>query len=68
MQSAERPEAVRKLFEKFYYSIENQDLVSAKNIIHKIEILIGNDDSELAGCYVKLRLAGMKVKKSDKNQ
>ena len=68
MQSTERPETVRKLFEKFYRSVENQDLVSAKNIIHEIERLIGNDDSELAGCYVKLRLAGMKVKKSDKNQ
>ena len=67
MNSYERPIEVKNLFEKFYACIDNNDIAMAKVVLHELESLIGEDDSELVGCNVKLRLTSMRVKKNDQN-
>lgn len=57
MAAYERPLAVKKMFRVFYRAIDANDFENATNILTSLEEAIGNDDSELASCRVKLKLA-----------
>lgn len=57
MGADERPAEIKKLFAEFYDSISDCDLRTAELRIQELEHRIGNDDAELAGCRVKMRLA-----------
>lgn len=67
MKSDDRPEKVVKLFKKFYHAIDSNELSAAEETLAEISSLIGSDDSELAGCYTKLKLASIKVKMNDQD-
>ena len=56
MKAPERPQAVKILFKTFYDSLAGNNIESASNALSQLENLIGNDDSELAACRVKLKL------------
>lgn len=56
MKAPERPQAVKTLFKAFYDSLAGNNIESASTALKQLESLIGNDDSELAACRVKLKL------------
>lgn len=56
MGSVERPESVKNLFKDFYKAIDENNYQKSTEILSAIEKEIGNDDTELAGCRVKLDL------------
>ena len=56
MGANERPKEVQALFTQFYDELYEGNTNQAKDAIEKLESLIGKDDSELAGCRVKLKL------------
>jgi len=61
MRSTERPERVKALFAKFYDLLAlDGKLDDAEKCLTDIELLCGNDDSELAACRVKLKLQQMR--------
>lgn len=68
MQADERPEAIKQLFEEFYRSVDSQDILKASELLDRIEKEIGNDDSELASCRVKMKLLQFKGGVNGKNQ
>lgn len=68
MGASERPEAVKVLFKDFYKAIDDNNLQNATEILSVIEKEIGNDDTELAGCRVKLSLLKFAGGSDDKNK
>ncbi|MDO5151360.1 MAG: AAA family ATPase [Oscillospiraceae bacterium] len=68
MGVSERPEAVKVLFKDFYKAIDDNNLQKATEILSVIEKEIGNDDTELAGCRVKLSLLKFAGGSDDKNK
>lgn len=56
MKAPERPKAVKTLFKTFYDSLAGNNIETASTALKQLESLIGNDDSELAACRVKLKL------------
>lgn len=56
MHSTERPVEIKELFCKFYHWIDVGDVDKAEQILDTLKERIGNDDSEIAGCNVKLKL------------
>lgn len=57
MAAYERPVSVKTLFRSFYHSVDTNELERAADMLAKLEDTIGSDDSELAACRVKLKLA-----------
>lgn len=56
MHSTERPIEIKELFNQFYHWIDMEDAEKAEQILESLKEKIGNDDSEIAGCNVKLKL------------
>ena len=56
MHAPERPREIKELFKEFYQAIDRDDANIAERILMNIKNIIGEDDSEVAGCNVKLRL------------
>ena len=56
MKAPERPKNVKTLFRGFYDALKNNNIEVASATLTQLENLIGNDDSELASCRVKLKL------------
>lgn len=56
MKTLERPSAVKQMFDKFYECIDLKKFDIAENILKNIEETIGEDDSELVSCWIKLDL------------
>lgn len=56
MGANERPKAVKAMFEQFYDALSDGNIKQAEDAIRDLENLIGKDDSELAGCRIKLKL------------
>jgi predicted ATP-binding protein involved in virulence len=56
MRSNERPKRVKRLFDDFYEAIDEENYVSARNILDKIEGEIGTDDPEAVSCEVLLSM------------
>lgn len=56
MHSSERPKEIKELFQKFYHFIDEKDTVDAERTLEQLKDIIGDDDSEIAACNVKLRL------------
>lgn len=59
MDTTERPEKIKNLFEEFYCLLDDEKFDDAKNKISEIENEIGSDDPELTSCKVKLKFALM---------
>lgn len=51
-----RPPYVKELFYDFYHALDNKNFDNADKILSMLEEKIGQDDSELAACRVKLKL------------
>jgi len=62
MQSSERPWQIKNLFASFYESIDNGNVSEANDILNEIKLLIGNDDSEVVSCNIKLKLLQVRRK------
>ena len=56
MHSTERPAEIKALFQQFYHSIDMDDAERAEQVLNILNNKIGNDDSEIAACNVKLKL------------
>lgn len=56
MGANERPKAVKAMFDQFYDALSDGNIKQAEDAIRELENLIGKDDSELAGCRIKLKL------------
>ena len=56
MGVSERPEAIQKLFQKFYDYIDKQDIDMATTVLGELDDKLKGDDPELAACRVKLKL------------
>ena len=56
MHSSERPMEIKALFQKFYHFIDCEEIENAEQILNQLKEKIGDDDSEIAGCNVKLKL------------
>ncbi len=56
MGANERPKPVQDMFAQFYDALSEGNINHAEDAIKKLESLIGKDDSELAGCRIKLKL------------
>jgi predicted ATP-binding protein involved in virulence len=56
MNTAERPPEIKSLFNDFYGMIDDGNLQKAEEKLNILEKRLGGDDSELAGCRVKLKL------------
>ena len=56
MNSTERPVEIKKLFSDFYHYIDEEDVANAEKTLDILKERIGNDDSEVAACNVKIKL------------
>ena len=56
MHAAERPVEIKELFNQFYDQIDKREVERAERILNLLKEKIGEDDSEIAGCNVKLKL------------
>lgn len=56
MGVSERPEEVQILFSKFYSSLDNEDFIGAEEALDSLETLVGNNDTEVNSCRVRLEL------------
>ncbi len=63
MNSNERPKDVKELFQKFYQYIDGGDAATAEETLNQLKETIGEDDPEIAGCNIKLKLLEMRSKK-----
>ena len=59
MEVTERPQEIKALFDDFYNLLDEQDYEKAQQILNKLEEILGNNDSELAECRVRLELEQM---------
>lgn len=59
MEVAERPQEIKALFNEFYNDIDEQDYEKAQQALNKLEGILGNNDSELTECRVRLELEQM---------
>lgn len=62
MRSTERPAAIKDLFQQFYGWVDQGNIEKAEQVLECLKKKIGNDDSEIAGCNVKLKLLQMRRK------
>jgi predicted ATP-binding protein involved in virulence len=56
MDTLERPETMKIMFNKFYEYIDLKKFDMAENLLKDIEEKIGEDDPELVSCWIKLDL------------
>ena len=59
MDTHDRPQEIRKLFQKCYAAIDDERLDDAEKILADIENLIGADDPEAAGLHTTIRFERM---------
>lgn len=59
MEVSTRPDAVRSLFEQFYYLLDNEEWKQAEAVIEQLEAEVGNNDAEVNSCRVRLELEQM---------
>lgn len=59
MGVAERPQEIKELFDEFYNVIDEQDYEKAQHVLNNLESILGNNDSELTECRVRLELEQM---------
>ena len=63
MHSSERQMEIKALFQKFYHFIDCEEIEKAEQILNQLKEKIGDDDSEIAGCNVKLKLLKVRRKR-----
>lgn len=57
MQSTNRPVEIAELFNLFYSALQTSSFSEAHNYIDRLEALLDENDSELAACQSKLKIA-----------
>lgn len=62
MHSSERPMKIKALFQKFYHFVDCEEIENAEKVLNQLKEKIGDDDSEIAGCNVKLKLLKVRRK------
>lgn len=63
MNSSERPSEIKALFKTFYSFIDDENIEKAEQVLNNLKNIIGNDDSEISGCNIKLQLLKFRSKK-----
>lgn len=61
MHSSERPLEIKNLFLQFYRCVDANEGEQAEKVLQTLKNVIGEDDSEIAACNVKLKLLKMRV-------
>lgn len=61
MHSSERPLEIKGLFLQFYRCIDEDNVEQAEKVLQTLRNAIGEDDSEIAACNVRLRLLKMRT-------
>lgn len=61
MEVAERPIAIKELFDKFYDCLDNTSYDEAQRILDEIEFKTGGNDTELNACRTQLSLEIMGI-------
>ena len=56
MNAPERPADIKELFDDFYHWVDMGQAEKAEQTLDALKARIGNDDSEIAACNVKLKL------------
>lgn len=56
MGVSERPEEVQLLFKKFYNSLDTENFIEAEEALDNLEEILGNNDTEVNSCRVRLEL------------
>lgn len=56
MGASERPVEIKALFKEFYHYIDEGNVGDAERILKDMKNKIGEDDAEIAGCNVKMKL------------
>lgn len=63
MNASERPTSVKKLFVDFYHAIDMSDVDGAEFALNQLKAIMGNDEPEISGCNIKLKLLKVRMKK-----
>lgn len=63
MGSSIRPLAIQEKFEEFYHNLDEEKIEEAKKVLDELKEKIDVNDSELASCTVKIKLAERKLNK-----
>lgn len=63
MRATERPINVKQLFDQFYHAIDLADINLAEELLQQLKKKLGNDDVEISGCNIKLKLLKARVKR-----
>ncbi len=63
MGSSIRPLAIQEKFEEFYHNLDEEKIEEAKEVLDELKEKIDVNDSELASCTVKIKLAERKLNK-----
>lgn len=63
MGSSIRPLAIQEKFEEFYHNLDEGKIEEAKEVLDELKEKIDVNDSELASCTVKIKLAERKLNK-----
>ena len=59
MESLERPEDIKNMFDRFYHCIDERQYSEAEDVIKGLEHILGNNDPEVNACRVRLTLEQM---------
>ena len=59
MEVSSRPDDVRKLFDQFYEYLDKENWKQAESILEQLESKVGNNDSEVNACRVRIELEQM---------
>lgn len=63
MGASERPVEIKALFMEFYHFIDEENADAAECVLTDLKNRIGDDDSEIASCNVKLKLLKIRSRK-----
>lgn len=63
MRSCERPVEIKDWFKRFYSYLDANEAEQAEQVLQGLKSAIGEDDSEIAACNVKLKLLKMRMGK-----
>lgn len=63
MKASDRPVEIKELFNKFYSFVSAGETDNAELTLNELKSLIGEDDPEIAGCNVKLKLLKIRNRK-----
>ena len=59
MESSERPQEIKNMFARFYKCLDEEQFGKADEVLKTLEHILGNNDTEVNSCRVRLELEQM---------